>query len=47
MFEFFREGHVPMCAKNVEPRCRTSFNDAGGVDPVEEDTVEEEAEPLF
>jgi len=44
IFELFREGHVPVC-ENVES-VPDIFNDAGGVDPVEEET-EEEAEPLF
>ena len=44
IFEFFREGHVPVC-ENIEA-VPDIFNDAGGVDPTEEET-EEEAEPLF
>jgi len=44
MWEFFREGHVPVC-ENIEA-VPDIFNDAGGVDPAEDET-EEEAEPLF
>lgn len=44
IFEFFREGHVPVCDNVSE--LPDIFNDAGGLDPVEEQT-EEEPEPLF
>ncbi len=44
-FEFFREGQVPEC-EDVE-ELPNIFNDAAGVDPVEEAPDEEEAEPLF
>jgi len=44
IFEFFREGHVPVC-ENVEA-VPDIFNDAGGVDPSEEE-AKDEAEPLF
>jgi len=45
IFEFFREGQVPEC-EDVE-ELPDIFNDAAGVDPVEEAPDEEEAEPLF
>lgn len=44
IFEFFREGHVPVC-ENVS-ELPDIFNDAGGIDPAEE-PAEEEPEPLF
>jgi len=44
-FEFFREGHVPECDDIEE--LPDIFNDAAGIDPVEELPAEEEAEPLF
>ncbi|NND35591.1 MAG: peptidase, partial [Gammaproteobacteria bacterium] len=45
-FEYFREGHVPECDDVQE--LPDIFNDASGVDPVEEPpTEEEEEEPLF
>ena len=44
-FEFFREGQVPEC-EDVED-LPNIFNDAAGIDPVEEAPDEEEAEPLF
>jgi len=46
VFEFFREGHVPECDDIGE--LPDIFNDASGIDPVEEPPAEEEeAEPLF
>ena len=44
MFEYFREGHVPVC-ENTED-VPDIFNDAAGVDPAEEES-DEEAESLF
>ena len=47
-FEYFREGNVPVCATNLE--VPDLFNNAGGVDPLDEnpdDAEAEEEEPLF
>jgi penicillin-binding protein 1A len=45
MWEFFREGHIPVCEDVAETP--DIFNDAAGIDR-SDDTVEEEAtEPLF
>jgi penicillin-binding protein 1A len=46
MWEYFREGHIPVCEDIFEPP--DIFNDAAGIDPREdENSDEEEAEPLF
>jgi penicillin-binding protein 1A len=45
LFEFFREGHVPVC-ENVD-ELPDIFNDAGGIDEIPEDESEDESEPLF
>jgi penicillin-binding protein 1A len=50
VFEYFREDHVPECEDVQE--LLNIFNDASGIDPVEEPgteelPAEEEAEPLF
>jgi penicillin-binding protein 1A len=46
IWEFFREGHIPVCEDIVEPP--DIFNDAGGIDRRDDEiTDEEEAEPLF
>jgi len=50
VFEYFREDHVPECEDVQE--LLNIFNDASGIDPVEEPgteelSAEEEAEPLF
>jgi penicillin-binding protein 1A len=44
MFEYFREGHVPVCENTAE--VPNIFNDAAGVDPAEEESDEED-EILF
>jgi hypothetical protein len=43
-FEYFREGHVPDC--EAPDAVLDIFNDASGVDPVEDDETEED-ESLF
>ena len=46
MWEFFREGHVPVCEDIDDPV--DIFNDAGGIDRRDDETTEEEEpEPLF
>jgi penicillin-binding protein 1A len=45
MWEFFREGHIPACEDIAEPP--DIFNDAAGIDRREDESADEEAEPLF
>jgi penicillin-binding protein 1A len=45
IFEFFREGHVPVCEDSEA--LPDIFNDAGGIDADPEAEDEEEAESLF
>jgi penicillin-binding protein 1A len=46
MWEFFREGHIPVCEDIAEPP--DIFNDAAGIDRRDDETTdEEETEPLF
>ena len=46
MWEFFREGHIPVCEDIAAPP--DIFNDAAGIDRIDDDTAEEEeAESLF
>ena len=46
MWEYFREGHIPVCEDIVEPP--DIFNDAAGIDQRDDESPdEEEPESIF